>query len=495
MGQSDRKKVAGGVFWLSLERVIGFSVSFFGGIILARILQPDDFGIVAFATATFLTFSRLCGIGVNQEIVRADAKSPTYRDLLSTYFWLNAGVVSLFFLLISAVIFLSGIFPASQKYVALIIAGGWSVSNLCDPGRSLMQKEMRFKILSFLQWLPGLLGMAVAVLMAYLGYGVWSLCVPQMATLALAGVAALLLSGYKPELRFDYGLAKELLKKSGWYLGNGFCEGAYQRVDDLVVGQLLGKTQLGFYDRAYMLGGMFHHNAGNVISRIIFPLFAKRADENARVCALYTITVRFVLYAAFFVLLPFSIYCPEIITALWGEKWLPAASVFRFMAPYSMLLPAFYISKDVMVSLGLVKNMSKVYFLVLLSVVVLIWPAITLYQLEGAAVAVDLAILMGLMRVGFYLKSHLKNISLTRTFVVPLVIMALLAGLTIAVSKFSLMQGYPLSVNCLLTAAVLTGLSLLVLFTVENTVLRFISDLVQSFFSKDHAHESGAADE
>lgn len=485
MAVSDRKKVAGGVFWLSLERVIGFCVSFFGGIILARTLQPDDFGAVAFATATFLVLSRLCGIGINQEIVRADESAPDYNKRISTYFWLNGVIVLTFFLLMLGLIFLSGLFTGAGRYVALVIAGGWSVSNFCDPCRSLLQKGMHFRVLSFLQWLPGLFGMGGAVLFAYNGGGVWSLCVPQMVTLALAGISALLLCGFRPRFEFCSEHAKEIFAHAKWYLGNGFCEGAYQRVDDLAIGHFLGQGQLGFYDRAYMLGGMFHHNAGNVVSRIIFPLFAKRAGDTEAVARLYGITIRFVLYAAFFVLLLFSIYSPQIISALWGEKWLPAAEIFRYMAPYSIILPAFYISKDVMISLGFVKDMSKIYSMVLLTIVALIYPAIYLYGLRGAAVTVDLAIVVGLVQVGRVLKSKLATLDMLRTFVRPLGVMLSIAALTIGGHILFNWLECALYINIAAVAIICSALSLIVLCTIEREVLRFITDLVAAFFKKE----------
>lgn len=456
--------------WLALERVICFAISFFGGIILARILTPSDFGAVAFSTSFFLIAGRLSAIGISQEIIRA--KDDEHLPLiLDTYFWLNALLVTIIFLAVNSIAFTTSIFSETGRWITLIISAGWSFNNLFEPCRNILQKNLRFKALSILQWLPGISGMLTAVLMAYNGYGVWSLCIPQMVFLALAGLASFIISGYLPKFRFNKIDAKTLLKKSPWYLGSGFSEGAYQKVDDLAIGQFLGSAALGFYDRAYMLGGLFHHNAGTVITRIILPLFAARADDKENLAILYGRVARLVLYSATFAIMLFYLYCPLIINTLWGEKWLPAVAVFRALAPYSILLPVFYITKDVLISLGEVKKTTFAYLWVLLSIILLIYPAMHYFKLSGAAVVVDLALVIGLVSMLYSLKKALPTLYIYQSFFQPLLIAACLAVGIIALHNATLIENSIIAIIFIVT--VWSAAFTILFFSVEKDVGRF----------------------
>ncbi len=462
----ERSQAVSGVFWLALERVIGFSVSFGGGILLARLLTPADFGMVALASSFFLIAGRISGVGVNVEIIRADENRPDYLRTLHTWFWLNAALTLLVCAGVCAFALLSGFFGDTGALVACAVAGGWTINNLFDPCRCLLQRQLRFKALSFLQWLPGALGMLGGVGMALAGCGVWSLVLPQMACLALAGLWAFTLCGYRPAWTFHWPDAAALLRRAPYYVGSSLCEGAYQKVDTLAVGKVLGAGMLGLYDRAYMIGGLFHQNIGVILTRIALPLFSRRAQQPEEIARLYSLVIRAILYISFFAIAFFSLYAPQIITFLWGEKWLTAAQIFRVMAPYSILLPAFYITKDVLFALGEVKQATRAYVWVLATICVLVYPFMQLGEagtdwwnayaagrgagamtvtgggLYGAAGAVDVALAIGVWQMARRLKSRVPGLRILRSVIVPLLWSAaafvLLLILLYAVSPFVL---------------------------------------------------------
>lgn len=467
----ERRRAVSGAVWLILERVVSFAVSFGSGIVMARLLLPEDFGTVAFATSFYLIACRLAGIGVNAELIRADSNAPDYPVFQDTCFWLGAMLNVLIGIGVCLTALLTPWFTHTGALIACIVAGGWTISSLFDPCRSLMQKNLQFRRLTMLQWIPGTLGILGGVGLALADCGIWALAVPQMVMLALSGLLVLWLGDYRPSWRFDRRHARQILKGARFYLGNSLCEGAYQRIDNLAVGRFLGEASLGFYDRAYIIGGLFHQNLGSIITRLALPVFARRADNPAAAARLAGMILRLALYATFFATAFFCLYCPVVITFLWGSKWLAVAEVFRWLAPYSILLPALYITKDILIALGEVRQSWRGYLWVLCLICALIVPGMYLYGLNGAALTVDIALAAGLGQMAWRLRRVLPELSLWRGYIRPLVLSMAAFGLL-----FGIYIALPDAINwtaagllCLLWA----GLFCAIMIYAETEALRF----------------------
>jgi len=425
---SDKRLAKSGAFWLGCERIGTFLVAVISGIILARLLEPADFGVVALATAVARIISRLASIGLGPEVMRLKEDDANYLKNLSTYFWLNLGIVLVLALLGIGGVGLSSFLKGDIFVMFMIILLGWSFNNVFSLSRSLLLKKMRFKILFYLAFVPALGTAVMAIGMALIGFGKWSLVIPQMLFLCLAAVAALFCSGFYPGLFFNAGRAGFLLVRSPWYVVTNFAEEGIERIDDIFLGKMSGAVVLGFYQRAYSTGILFHKNIGAVLDRLLMPFFFKNSADRLKVEKIYSYTIRTLIYVICSLLFAFLWYCPEIIAFVFGEKWLPAVPIFYAISVYIVCLPLYHINKNFSISQDDVAKTGQISLEILAVMAFFLVVLIRMFNAMGAAIAMDLAMLYGLIRMIRLAKKRCV-ISVFRTYIVPVGLCGLGFGL------------------------------------------------------------------
>jgi O-antigen/teichoic acid export membrane protein len=169
-------------------------------------------------------------------------------------------------------------------------------------------------------------------------------------------------------------------------------------LDDILVGRVLGNRPLAFYRRAYNLGGLFHHGAGTVLTRVLFPLFAHQATDAG---SANTRTFRTAVSCVSMVLTPavcFAVFHADlIIGTVYGEKWLPCVPLFRILGGYAVLLPILEITKELLIAGGSVRESARAYWTMLVALAAALSVGLTWFGVSGAAVAVDVALFAGLV--------------------------------------------------------------------------------------------------
>ena len=173
-------KATRGSIWFGFGRYISYIINFASGIILARLLAPEDFGVVALATASFGILSRLNSLGIGTMIIQREDDDPI---VLSTFFWIQASVAVTILLLAIVFALSSDLFDVLTLKVFLVIAVFHTANRVTQPTHSILQKRFEFKKLSFAEIGFSLLSSIAAVLMAFLGFGLWAVVWPGMITM------------------------------------------------------------------------------------------------------------------------------------------------------------------------------------------------------------------------------------------------------------------------------------------------------------------------
>lgn len=447
---------------------MSLGISFGCGVVLARVLNPEDFGTVALASAFVLIINRLTGIGIGEEIVRLDRDRESFRECIGTYILLNSLLVISAFLLSCVLLFISGILEGRARTVFLVIAGGWGISGFGAPFQALLQRQMRFRAVAALNWFSTSAGALGGVAMAVFGFGIWSLVIPQMFALSLATVIAAILTGFAPRLCWRRDVVANQLRKAPWYLGVGLAEESYQRIDDIAVAKLLGVQPLGFYRRAYNLGGLFHHSLGTVLTRVMYPFFARQSADRELLSRAHDCVTRLAIYAVWSAVCLVGIFCREVVGGLYGEKWLPCVPIFWAMAPYAIALPLFETNKGLLIALGHVHDTGKTYASMLLLLVVALVPGLVWGGASGAAVAVDLTLILGLWETGRRV-AKLMPLHALLTYIRPLLVC--LTGTALLLACRYTLSARPLPIQLTAVAAVWALFAGTVALTVERSLL------------------------
>jgi PST family polysaccharide transporter len=326
-----RQQALKGVLWSAIQnwgtQVISFLVFF----VLARLLEPKAFGLVALAGVFFSFMELFLGQGFANALVQRDELEPEHLD---TAFWINLSIGGT--LMAIAIAFAAPIANwFDQPQLAPILqwmSPSFLLAALSDVQQTLFRRQLAFKALSMRSLVATFIGGLVGVIMALLGLGVWSL-VGQRLSNALAGVLVLWwASEWRPGLKVSLRHAKELFSFGISIMGSQILTFFVLRADDFLVGKFLGAVELGYYTIAYRVLLMITQLLYTTTNQVVLPTFSRLQQEPERMRrGLYNATQLSSLIS-----LPLcfgmAALAPELVLGLFGEQWLPSVTTMQVLA-------------------------------------------------------------------------------------------------------------------------------------------------------------------
>jgi O-antigen/teichoic acid export membrane protein len=300
-------------------------------VLLTRLLSPADFGVVSAAliVITFaLTFSQL---GLGPALVQRPVLQPAH---ISTAFLAS----SLFGVMAGAVVWASAPLIAdffrmdNLAPVVRVLAVVFPVMGFSTVAESLLQREMRFKLLANADVVTYGIGYGLGITLALLGWGMWSLVAAHLTYSVLR--AAVLLRAEPPRLHpsptgpafrelMDYGVGQSA-GRIAVFLAN--------QADNLVVGRFLGATALGLYSRAYQLMAVPTALIGDVLDRVLFPTMSRVQDDPRRLASAYLQGTAFVALLTLPAGVVAALLAPELVHVAFGSKWAELVPPFQVLA-------------------------------------------------------------------------------------------------------------------------------------------------------------------
>jgi O-antigen/teichoic acid export membrane protein len=317
-----------GLAWTTAARGFSQLVGVAVTLTLARLLTPEDFGLVAMI-AVLTGFLGVVGdMGLAEALVQRPELDERHR---SSVFWLN----------VLLGLALAGALAASAPYVARfygdqrlvwlvrVLAIDFAIAPLQMVQHAILLRELRFRELALAESIAVVVSGLIALAMALAGYGVWALIAKLLAATVSVIGAFWLLSSWRPRLVLDRAAIRDLWGFSSHLLG--FSTIAYwaRQVDDLLIGRVLGPAWLGLYGRAYATMNMPVTEIGSVLTRVMFPTFSKLQHDRSETKTLYLRVVAVLGFVTFPVMLGMGVLADRFILVLYGEQWLEATSVLQ----------------------------------------------------------------------------------------------------------------------------------------------------------------------
>jgi len=385
-------------------------ISIVSGILLARILDPKDFGIVALAQVVLGTTNLFSGFGLGAAIVQSqeDRGKVAYQAFVVTAI---SGLLLFALIFLNAGLF-AGFLESTQVTTVLqwmsltVLLGAWSIVP-----EALLQKELLFGRISGVVVVAELLYVGIALSLAYLGAGLWSLVYASVArsgmTLALLWLFCPGWEWLKPK-RWDGTLMRSLLRFGVHSTGGGVVTFFYSIIDNLIVGKWLGTDALGFYSKAYDFTRRTVDQLTNVVGAVLLPSYAKIQSDSPRLSRAYLKSLRLISFLVVPVSAGLFITGPEMVKTLLGEKWVPMVATFQILALAALVKPLSATTSALFLSIG-----RPVYNLRAgLVVVAIMLPLIVLllgFGIEGVALAVLCAQIGGFAYNMVQVRSVLKD--------------------------------------------------------------------------------------
>jgi O-antigen/teichoic acid export membrane protein len=323
----DLKGVARSGLWFGGFKLAIQAFSWIITIVVARILVPEDYGLMALATIVIGYVEFFSELGLGSAIVQ---RTTVTRLELSSNFWfsvaLGAGISVVGFVLAYATAWIFDeprVVPITQLMATLFLLGGMMIVPF-----NLLVRECRFKEIGALQLIAALISSGSTLLMALAGYGVWALV---WGTVILRSVTVCLVfhaTKWSPDFHFSFREVRSYLRFGLNIAGTNFLYYSLRTVDKWIVGRMLGVESLGYYTLAMELAAIPSDKVVTIIKQVAFPVFSRLEGHTAEPGNLYLVLAKYISLMIWPVLLGGAFFGEEIILFVLGEKW--ALLIFPF---------------------------------------------------------------------------------------------------------------------------------------------------------------------
>ncbi len=462
-----KKQAVSGVKWTATSTVIITILQFVQLAVLARLLSPEAFGLMAMIMVVLGLAQAFADMGISNAIIY---RQDTTREQLSSLYWLNilAGVIVFVLVLASTPLVVK--FYGEPRLTELIqwAALIFLITPLGQQFQILLQKGLQFQILSIIEVTSISIGTLVAIGTAVMGQGVFSIIWGQLGG-TLAKALMLVAVGWKrwlPGLRFKYGDIQGYLGFGLYQMGEKSVNYFIGRIDQLLIGVLGGAQALGYYNLAFNLVIQPISKINPIITRVSFPLFAKIQSDNEQLKHGYLSVLRFLSMVNFPLLLGLAVVAPILLPLVFGEQWLPAVLLVQILSFVALLRS----NSNPVGSLLLAKGRADLGFKWNAMLLITQIPGIFLGAHFGGVLGVALAlltlqiiysifsypVLIGTL-LGPCLKEYIMNIA-------PAFGLSLLMALTVAIVPLIMNQSRELVLTTQILIGVLVYLSLNLIF-------------------------------
>lgn len=327
------------------------AVLFCVSIILARILAPEDFGVIALlAFFTSLSIAFVQG-GLSIAIIQ---RQQTSSDEESAIFWWNlAGSLVLGTSVILAGPGIAAFFDHPVLRALVFVAAAQMISSaLGAVHTALLTRDMRFDVLTKAGLIASAVSGVIAVMAAFMGLGVWALGL-QIVALAVVNSAALWLAlPWRPAFHFQFSTIRHLFGFGAWVSVGNVMEAVYTNGIALLIGKLHGVRDLGFYNQASATQLLPSSALTTIVGRVSLPLLASNQHDSNAMRASLRLAIRCVMVINLPAMVGLALLSDLVIVVLFGLRWLPAAPILSILALGGILYPLHVINVQYVLARG-----------------------------------------------------------------------------------------------------------------------------------------------
>jgi teichuronic acid exporter len=331
-------RTAVGVAWSFIDKAGGQLVGFLVTIVLARLLQPSDFGLVAMASVFFSIARLFIDSGLKDSLIQNPNNSQADYNVVF-FFNLMVSVV-LYVIIYFAAPLIATYYDSSQitdlvRVLSLVLP----VGSFAIVQNAILTRAMRFDVFVKTRTPAMLISAVIGVYMAYSGFGVWALVCQTLSETAIFNLLLWLRAKWFPTFIFDTKVFRYHWEHGSRLLAVGLLGAVSRNILALVVGKVFGPAQLGFYSRAESFRTFVYNNTVNVIQGVSYPALVQVQADNERMKGLYRRILRLTLMMCC-VIYPCGIILAEpLITFVLTDKWLPAANILVILSFAALLSP------------------------------------------------------------------------------------------------------------------------------------------------------------
>ncbi|WP_049766291.1 lipopolysaccharide biosynthesis protein [Syntrophobacter fumaroxidans] len=413
-----RKAIRGGAAVMAAE--LGSNILRIGSItVLARLLLPEDFGLIAMVASLMVFAERFKELGLGDATVQ---KKEINHEQVSTLFWINILVCAGIALLLAGLSKTIAWFYQEPRLtaVSIVLASTFLLSGLVIQHHSLLRRQMRFGALAAIQLFSTGFSIVVAIVLAYYDFGYWALVARELSRNVFVLIATFLVCAWRPGLpKRNIGLGDFLFfgkNVTGYNMVHFFS----RNFDKIIIGKLYGSFWVGIYANAYQLISVPVSQIQYPVNTVALPALSTLQGEPAEFRSHFEKLLRLMTFFSMPVVVFVALFADLVSNLLLGAKWTKAIPIFQVLAVGAFIEPVVYIVATALQAVGKTKE----YFrLGLINAILFIccqgigslWGAIGVAAGVSSAVFLSLAVCLayGLRHTPVKISSLLRGLAIS----------------------------------------------------------------------------------
>lgn len=345
--ESLKKKTVKGVAWTSLDQALNLGFGFVIGVILARLLSPSDYGLLAMIAVFNSIAYAFVNSGFGSALVR---KPDLIEDDMTTAFSFNIVVSVAMTGVLWVAAPLVAAFYEKPILIWLVRAEAFLliISALGLVQNTQLMRALNFKARMIINASSQVLAGVVAILAAYRGFGVWSLVIQHYISNVVSLTLLWVFSPWRPKGKWNKLSFKYLWGYGSKILASGLLNRIYSNIYPIIIGKFYSAADLGYYTRAGGYAGLPSHGLTNVLQQVTFPVLSQIQNDDERLSNSYRRMLRFSVFWVFPIMIGMAALAYPLIISLVTEKWAPCVPYLQVICFSSMWFPVHAINLNLL---------------------------------------------------------------------------------------------------------------------------------------------------
>lgn len=306
--------------------------------VLARLLTPTDFGLMALVTAVIAFAQIFSDMGISNAIIHHQEIS---REELSSLFWLNvlsSTLLMVFLMLISPFVATLYHEPRMQA-ILILVSTSFLIIAMGQQLRVIAEKNLRFQQLAVIDVTSSFLGFFLAVIVALAGGGVYALVAGMLTGALVATVLSwwILADGWRPLWRLRLGEIREYLSFGAYMVGFSLTNTVNMQADVLIGGRVLGSSSLGAYSLPKDASLRLAMIINPIVTRVGLPVMAQAQSDRSLLKSIYLKTLLMTASVNFPLYLMIAVFAREIVAIMFGPQWKESVPILQLLALWGLV--------------------------------------------------------------------------------------------------------------------------------------------------------------
>lgn len=351
MSQGIKQKTITGMIWSSIQKFGTLGISFITNLILARLLMPEDFGVIGMLMVFLSLSDTLINGGFASALIQK--KNPTQSDYSTVFYWNLVASILLYIVLFLTAPMIAKFYSMPLLQDVLRVQGlvlFLNAFNIIQNNQLI--KNLNFRKLARVNIIAVIVGAIVGITMAFYGFGVWSLVVKMLVMSFAQSIILWYGDSWRPHWLFSWKSFKELFSFGSLMLLSNLSETIIFHMQSLIIGRVFSAKDLGYYTQAKNLNGIPEKAIPQIVDQVMFPVYSSMQDNKDSVVHALKTSMKSLAYITFPLMMLMAVVAEPLIVILFSDKWVDSVIYFQVFSIGSMLFALNSNNVNVVKSLG-----------------------------------------------------------------------------------------------------------------------------------------------